>query len=217
MSALPLLSIENVSAQYPGVKGKALKDISFDLKPGSIVMLVGPNGSGKSTLIKAVLGILPHTGKITINLPNSTSHQRTTFGYVPQRLEFDLDLPVMVEEFLSLTLTSCSHTSTEKGQMIVEALSNTGALALRYRTVGSLSGGQRQRVIMARALIHHPHILVLDEPESGIDVEGEEQFFKLLRKIVTTQHAAALIATHDLHAVNEYADTVIHIAHEHTH
>lgn len=180
-------------------------------------MLVGPNGSGKSTLIKAVLGILPYSGKITINLPESTSHERTTFGYVPQRLEFDLDLPITVDEFLNLTLASCDHNAAQKEEMVIAALSNTGALKLRHRTLGSLSGGQRQRVIVARALIHHPHILVLDEPESGIDVEGEAQFFQLLKEIVTTQHAAALIATHDLHAVNEYADQVIHLAHEHTH
>lgn len=217
MTSLPLLSLRNVSVQYAGAARKAVSDISFSVQPGSITMLVGPNGSGKSTLIKAVLGILPHLGEITVNLPKITTHERTTFGYVPQRLDFDMDLPVTVEEFLALALTACDHSGKQKQIMITEALNSVNASKLRHRSVGSLSGGQRQRVVVARALIHHPHILVLDEPESGIDVKGEEQFYQLLQEIVTTQQAAALIATHDLHAVHEYADQVIHIAHEHTH
>lgn len=217
MTSLPLLSIKNVSVQYPGVKGRALDNVSLDLLPATLTMLVGPNGSGKSSLIKAVLGILPYSGEIKITLPETTSQERTTFGYVPQRLDFDMDLPVTVSEFLALTLTACNHKDDEKEQMIINALASVNAGKLRHRTLGSLSGGQRQRVIVARALIHHPHILVLDEPESGIDVEGEKQFYQLLKKIVTTQQAAVLIATHDLHAVNKFADKVIHLAHEHTH
>lgn len=180
-------------------------------------MLVGPNGSGKSTLIKAVLDLLPHSGEIKIALPEVTTHERTTFGYVPQRLDFDMDLPVTVEEFLALALSACDHSAKQKQTMITDALTNVNATKLRHRSLGSLSGGQRQRIVVARALIHHPHILVLDEPESGIDVKGEAQFYQLLKEIVTTQQAAALIATHDLHAVHAYADQVIHIAHEHTH
>ncbi len=217
MSKIPLLSIADLSVRYPGAKAKALSDTSLDLHAGSISMLVGPNGSGKSTLIKVVLGILPYSGKISINLPKTTPHERTIFGYVPQRLEFDSDLPITVNDFLELSLSSCNHSSAQKEQMIVAALQSVGVDKLRHQMFASLSGGQRQRVIVARALIHRPYVLLLDEPESGIDMEGEKNFYKLLKRFVVNQHATALIATHDLHAVNEYADQVIHLAHEHTH
>ncbi len=217
MSKIPLLSIQNVSVTYSDTKVKALSDVSFTLNEGSIGMLVGPNGSGKSTLIKTVLGIQPYSGQISIALPATTPQDRTTFGYVPQRLEFDPDLPITVNDFLSLSLSSCSHDSAHKERMMVAALDSVGVRKLRHQMFASLSGGQRQRVVVARALMHQPYVLLLDEPESGIDIEGEKNFYKLLKTYVVDQRATALVATHDLHAVNEYADQVIHLAHEHTH
>lgn len=205
----PLLSVNHVYVRYPNTKENAITDISFTLEQGTIAMVVGPNGSGKSTLIKAVLDIVTYSGSIKLNLPPDTTEERTPFGYVPQRLEFDLDLPITVDEFLALTLTACSHDSQEKDHFITDALRRVSALQLRHRQIGSLSGGQRQRVILARALIHHPHILVLDEPESGIDREGEQQFYTMLKTLVKEQKMAALIATHELEVVHKYADQVL--------
>jgi len=239
-SQAPLLVVENLCVSYPGAHEPSIKNVSFELKPQTITMLIGPNGSGKSTLLKALIGVLPYQGTIDLAKSTSPGHQpqhhqhpqqhqheqhhnqqpssknvlplqptETDLGYVPQRLEFDLSLPVTVNDFLTLALLGCHHSFAEKESFIVSALEKVGSLPLRHRPLGSLSGGQRQRVILARALIHNPRLLVLDEPEAGIDTEGEQAVYQLLKSLVESKNLTVIIASHELEAVHRYADQVL--------
>jgi len=214
-AAKPLLRVSDVCVIYPGHTTPTIEHISFELHPNTITMLIGPNGSGKSTLLRAIIGALEYTGTITLFEPdnpattNARLRNRVGIGYVPQRLDFDVSLPVTVHDFLSLALITCRHDKKAKERYIIESLAHVNAESLHHALLGSLSGGQRQRVVLARALIHHPRILILDEPETGVDISGEQQFYGLLKKLVTKHDITAFIASHELEIVHEYADQVL--------
>lgn len=213
----PAVTVSKLSVQYPGSSERAVEDVSFKLYPGTISILVGPNGSGKSTVIKSLLGTIKFSGVIEIltppspidearGVPKSVNHQ---LGYLPQRFEFDRSLPLQVEEFLQLSLITCSHSEKTKQLMIKRVLGQVGAELLLKAQLGKLSGGQLQRVLLARALVHQPQLLILDEPEAGIDNDGELQLYQLLRHLATSHQYTVLIASHELQLLSVYADQVL--------
>jgi zinc transport system ATP-binding protein len=210
-SKTPTLVVNDLAVTYPGMESPAVEGVSFELQPHTINILVGPNGSGKSTLLKAILGILPSTGEIKFSSSDISLYKQV--GYVPQRLEFDLNLPITVYEFLRLTLVECTHSHNYKKKLIRQALKQVEAEHLNHKNFGDLSGGQRQRVILARALLHEPQLLILDEPEAGIDFKGEQLFYDVLKKLVTEKNVTALIASHEMEIVHQYADQVLCINH----
>ena len=175
MASKKIITLENIAFSYR--KGyDVLHGVSFSITEGDIVLLIGPNGSGKTTLLKGMMGLLkPRTGNITIDgdLPKN---KRDIIGYVPQRVSFDTSFPITVREFLSVSYRS----SLDRMQQV---LNQVGAGVLLNATIGTLSGGQFQRVLIARALLGNPKILFLDEPVSGIDIGGEENFYKLIQEI----------------------------------
>src|SRR3972149_4470399 len=145
-----------------------IDDISFDVPERQIAAVIGPNGSGKSTLIKSILGLLPyHQGEVRL-LGEPLRKVRSYIGYVPQRFTIDRTLPMTVSEFLLLAVVQ------PKDQvMIFQVLSEVGMENKKDALLGNLSGGELQRVLIARALLRKPKLLFLDEPSSGIDIEGE--------------------------------------------
>lgn len=201
-----MLTLSNVSVTYEGKKEQTITDISCSIKKNTMSMLIGPNGSGKSTLLKAILGIIPYTGTIK---HSADKNKVGSIGYVPQRFAFDFSIPLTVKELLFLALTTCHHTPTEKQSMIDTALEMVHAQNIQNHTLGSLSGGQLQRILLARALVHDPSFLILDEPEAGIDVSGEHIFYDVLRELATKKKKTILIASHELELVHAYADHVI--------
>jgi ABC-type Mn2+/Zn2+ transport system ATPase subunit len=206
----PVLSIDALSFSYPGSHEPALSNISITLHPNTINMLIGPNGSGKSTLVKLIIGILD--GKGTINFfKNDTeiSRKEAHIGYVPQNVSIDTTIPITVHELLTLTQKSCNRCKHDSGREITKALKKVDALEYQNRKIGDLSGGQLRRVILARALLNQPRILILDEPEAGIDLQGERFFYEVLHNLVKSEDITALIATHEMEIVSEYADNVI--------
>lgn len=197
------LTVQQVSVTYPGSAEPALSQVEFSIAPGTITVLIGPNGSGKSTLIKAILGLIPFQGQISIFGQSIHQPGASSIGYVPQRLELDLSFPVSVLEMLQFTQT------TPDLARIKTVLNQVGAGELLSHPLAILSGGQLQRVLLARALINHPKLLVLDEPESGIDIGGEQTIYTLIQGLIKTQHISAIIASHELDIVYGYADQVV--------
>lgn len=202
------ISIENVSVKYPGSRTKALDGITFTVNKGTITAIVGPNGSGKSTLIKAILGLVAYRGKIHLN-GKRIEELYGMVGYVPQRPQFDFSFPITAREFLSLALVTCKDSPKDKQQRIRSVLSKVDLSKAKDQLISQLSGGQLQRLLLARALVHSPEVLVLDEPEAGVDVQGEKQFYELLSSIVRDQNITVLIASHDFDVVFAHADQVI--------
>jgi zinc transport system ATP-binding protein len=184
-----------------------LRQVSLNVRPGSVHALVGPNGGGKSSLFKALLGQMPHKGEIRLTWPGP---QPGTVGYVPQALAFDAGLPMTVMDFMG---AMCQRRPVFLGLSsrwkapVEQALRQVGMLEKAGRRMGALSGGERQRVLLAQALIPSPDLVLLDEPMSALDEAGEAIFQALLAHWRQTG-VTVLWIEHDLDAVTRLADHV---------
>lgn len=188
-----------------------LEDVNFHLHCGEITALIGPNGAGKSTLFRTILGQLPHSGEIDFQRAGG-KHTRPLIGYVPQSPSFDRGDPVSV---LDLFIASIADwpvflpTPKKLRERVLRCLSRVHAEPLVDKRIGSLSGGELQRVLLAMALEPVPHILILDEPLSGVDIEGERQLLDMLDEVRQQYDLSILLSTHDFATLEEYADKVI--------
>ncbi len=189
-----LIEAGGMSVGYAGQV--ALRNVEFAISRGEIVTVVGPNGSGKSTLIKALMGLIPPaSGRVT-------RARGLRIGYVPQKLTLDHTLPMTVRRFLSLPVRVSDAEASS-------ALERSGVPGIEGRQVASLSGGQLQRVLVARAMMSHPDLLILDEPTQGLDQPGTASFYRLIEEIRERTEAAVLLVSHDLHVVMSASDRVI--------
>ena len=188
-----------------------LHDVDFHLHCGEITALIGPNGAGKSTLFKTVLGQLPHTGTIDFQKAGG-KHTRPLIGYVPQSPSFDRGDPVSVLDLFSASISDWPvflPTPKRLRTRVETCLSRVHAESLIDKRIGALSGGELQRVLLAMALEPVPHILILDEPLSGVDIEGEKQLLDMLDEVRTQYDLSILLSTHYFATLEEYADKVI--------
>ncbi len=192
-----------------------LQDVDLHIHCGQIVALIGPNGAGKSTLFKAILGQIPHTG--VIDFETAGGHRtRPLVGYVPQSPTFDRGDPVSV---LDLFASSISRwpvflpVPKALRSRVESCLARVHGESLIDKRVGALSGGELQRVLLAMALEPLPHILILDEPLSGVDVEGERQLLDMLDEIRSSYDLSILLSTHDFATLEQFADKVVLLQH----
>jgi len=205
--ATSAIKADQVTVTYPHAQQPAIQDISFQIEPQSVVMIIGPNGSGKSTLVKALLGIVPYKGDISF-FDQSLATLNQDIGYVPQRFSLPALAPITVSEFMKLALANSKLAAAEQHQMITAALAKVGLDGKENELVLELSGGQLQRLLLARALVHQPRILILDEPEAGIDIAGEQTIFSLLKQLAEDE-MTIIIVSHELSLVSSLADQVI--------
>ncbi|MBK0326603.1 metal ABC transporter ATP-binding protein [Rhodobacteraceae bacterium F11138] len=191
---MSLISIRNLGIAYGA--NTVLHSVDLTLERGEIVTIVGPNGSGKTSLLRAVIGaIKPISGTITLS-------QGLKIGYVPQRLHIDPTLPITVERFLRLT----DRVPRAACQSVLES---AGAPDLLRRQMSQLSGGQFQRVLLARALIHRPDVLLLDEATQGLDQPGSAAFYRQIDDVRQDTGCAVLMISHELHVVMSASDRVV--------
>lgn len=196
-----------------------LDDISLSVHAGDYIGIVGPNGSGKSTLIKAFLGLIPtQDGMVSLfDTPLASFRCWERIGYLPQNLiRMNPAFPATVFEIVSLGLNSgacrqktCS--TRERTQHVYELLDQLGIAALSKRLIGELSGGQQQRALLARALVHDPELLILDEPTAALDPEIRERFYDLLKKLHQERGTTILLVTHDTGTIGRYAEKMLYI------
>ncbi len=199
---MPFLSVHDVSVKYG--EHAILDRVSFTVERGEIVAVIGPNGSGKTTLARAILGLTPAAGEVIWE-------DRPTMGYVPQNVDFDRSFPLTVEELLLLRRPGHPFWRHDAAahEAIVHALRDVGAAKLVEKPIGLLSGGELQRVLIANALVANPSFLVLDEPSSGIDIEGEETIYGLIHRLAEQRRITVLLVSHDLDIVSRYATKVV--------
>lgn len=192
-----------------------LSDINLHMHCGQMVALIGPNGAGKSTLLKAILGERDYSGTITFTEPGQRKH-KPKIGYVPQSPTFDPGDPVSVADLFTCCMSSrpafLGHSRSMK-EKIRDCLSRVHREDLINNRIGTLSGGELQRVLLALALEPMPNILILDEPLSGVDVEGMETLMDMMDEIRKTYDLSILMTTHDFDMLPKYADQVILIDH----
>lgn len=203
---MPALEVVNLTVQFEGQDRPAVDSVSFAVQEGTIAVLIGPNGCGKSTVLRAILGLVPFRGTVHVfGGPLADSYRK--IGYAPQRLAFDQTLPLTVREAIRMPLPRRPGSDDEDSfRHVVEIL---GIGSILDRPLGILSGGQWKRSLIARALVTRPRLLLLDEPEAGIDVTGEQTIYGLLEHLVTEERITALICSHELELVTEYADVVL--------
>ena len=180
--------------------------------------IIGPNGGGKTTLLKLILGLLkPDKGKIRV-LGERPGRQTHALGYVPQNVLINEHFPITALDVALMGGLGAARSTIKSGQSKKESerqamttLERMGMAAYARRKIGELSGGQRQRVFIARALMSHPRLLLLDEPTASIDTKGQAEFLKMLETL--NSDVAILVVTHDLFSVARYVKSVACVNH----
>lgn len=193
-----MLQVKNISTGYG--KKQVLFDISFEVKPGEIVLLAGSNGSGKSTLLKAIYGLLPqwNNGEIIFNGENITGKPtaellKKGLLYIPQKNNLFEDLTV--KENLEMAGLTLDQRTLQK--QIENVLSIFSALVPHlYRTPMKLSGGERQLLTLAMATLHKPKMILLDEPLSGLSHQNITFVIKNLKMLNDKSGITLLIVEH---------------------
>ncbi len=182
-----------------------LKNIALVVKKGEYAAVIGPNGGGKTTLIRLLLGLeKKSSGSIKLfGKPLKSFDAWDKIGYVPQRVaQLDQYFPATVEEVVSMGRTAkrglFSRLSEKDKEAIEQAMLKMDVQNLRGKLVGELSGGQRQRVMIARALASEPEVLILDEPNTGVDMVSQNRFYALLRELNQKDGLTILFITHDI-------------------
>lgn len=208
------LRIQNLSVKIGG--DQILKDVNLHIHCGQLVALIGPNGAGKSTLLKAILGQREYEGVIAFSTPGMRHRKPPRIGYVPQSPSFDPGDPVTVADLFACCQSrrpAFLGASPAQRDKIMECLERVHGTDLIDKRIGTLSGGELQRVLLALALEPLPNILILDEPLSGVDVEGMTTLMDMLDEIRKRFDLSIVMTTHDFDSLTMYADRVVLIDH----
>jgi zinc transport system ATP-binding protein len=181
-----MIYIDHLSAGYDG--RVIIHDVNEHIARGEFLGVIGPNGGGKTTLIKSLLGLLnPLAGSITYRDREGRPVRRVATGYLPQRKDIDTLFPITVEEVVLSGLMSrlgwFRRPTAAQRRRLDEVLEMVGLSGFREATIGALSGGQIQRAMVGRAIIRRPELLVLDEPNSYLDMAFEEQLYQILKEL----------------------------------
>ncbi|GAB4411111.1 MAG: metal ABC transporter ATP-binding protein [Thermodesulfovibrionales bacterium] len=206
------IEIKNISVSLGGKE--ILSDINLNLEDGRFLGIVGPNGSGKTTLLRVILGLIkPTSGMVRVFGKGPLEMaKKGTFGYLPQHLNVDASFPATALDVVLMGLYGRSgifRKSTKGDKRKAEDMLTTmGMMGYEDHIFGTLSGGQQQRVSIARALIGEPKILILDEPSTGIDVVGQEDFYHLLKGIQRRLNLTIIMVSHDIGAITAYVDEI---------
>ena len=189
-----LISAENLGYT---IRGQQILDaVSLQLHENEIVTLIGPNGAGKTSLVRVLLGLEKATAGKVYRKPGAR------IGYVPQKLHIDPVLPLRVRDFL---LTAGQFDKARLNRVLDEVQ----MAHLLGSAVQALSGGEFQRVLLARALLHQPDVLVLDEPAQGVDIIGQQALYRTIKRIRDRHACGVLMVSHDLHLVMASTDQVV--------
>lgn len=190
-----------------------LDDVNMHIHCKEITAIIGPNGAGKTTLFKAILGEVPYEGKV-----NYVTHQgddkkfQPVIGYVPQYLNFDRTTPLSVLDLFASCIQKVPvwlKIGKKFREQVIEALSEVQLEYAIDRKIGNLSGGELQRVLLALALMPMPDILLLDEPISGVDINGKKMFYEIVDGLRKKHHMAIVVITHDIPLLPSICDKAI--------
>lgn len=192
-----------------------LKDISFQVPPGSILGVIGPNGAGKTTLIRALSGVLPLTaGQVMVDGVNlcalKPAERARRIAVVPQARNLPPAFTGWELVLLGRTphLNWLGNVSPKDEERVHQALERAQAVDLADRRLGELSGGEQQRLLLARALAQEAPILLLDEPTTHLDLQYQINLLDQIRGLARHENLAVVVALHDLNLVARYSDQV---------
>ncbi len=210
-----IIEVKGLTVKYQGVE--ALSNLNFGVESGDYLGIVGPNGSGKTTLIRALLGLVPFAGQIYFqgkDLRDFSKHRH--IGYLPQKMSFiDQRFPATAREIVVSGVYCCKGfpKCMKQADYLAadEAMGILGIKDLKDRPIGRLSGGQQQRVLLARALVHSPDILILDEPTVALDPTSRGAFYETVRFLNKKKQVTVLLVSHDVGSIGEYASKLLYL------
>ena len=207
----PAIRIESLSKTYASGK-RALNEVSFDVPRGQIFGLLGPNGAGKSTLINILAGLVVKTsGKVTIwgfDIDEHPRNAKRSIGVVPQEIIFDPFFPPRETLEIQAGLYGIAAAQRQSDALLA-AMHLTDKANAYSRT---LSGGMKRRLLVAKAMVHSPPIIVLDEPTAGVDVELRRQLWDYVRQLHATG-VTIVLTTHYLEEAEQLCDRIAIINH----
>ena len=194
-------------------------DINFELHPGEILSVLGPNGAGKTTMLKCMMGLLKWEKGATLldGKPISEMSNKElwkTVGYVPQasRMTFSYSILDLVTMGRAVYIGAFNQPSKEDKRLAVEALELVGIAHLADKLCTEVSGGELQLALIARTLVAEPKILVLDEPESHLDIHKQKIILQTIKKLVKERGLACVINTHYANHAFYFGDKVLMVA-----
>ncbi|HBM61461.1 MAG TPA: multidrug ABC transporter ATP-binding protein [Citreicella sp.] len=201
------IRIEGLRKTYAGGK-QALKGIDLAVPEGSIFGLLGPNGAGKSTLINILAGLVLKTaGKVTIwgwDQDRNPRQSRAAIGVMPQELNLDPFFPPRA----ALEVQAGLYGVPKKDRRTEEILEMIGLSDKAEAYARTLSGGMRRRLLLGKALVHQPHILVLDEPTAGVDIELRQMLWRNVRRLNQETGMTIILTTHYLEEAEQMCDEI---------
>ena len=204
----PVLEIKNLCFSYG--EQQVIENLNLTVKERDFVGVIGSNGAGKTTLMRMLVGLLPPgDGEIRLfGQPIAKFKDWERIGYVPQKNAFNPLFPATVREVVLSGLYNNKHIfrkmTKKHKQQCDDALEVMRIQDLADKRIGQLSGGQQQRAFLARALINHPDLLILDEPTVGIDAETQASFFELITHMHKHHHMTFLMVSHDIDMIKGY-------------
>lgn len=207
------LAIEDLSVFYRNVR--ALEGVNLATSCGNRVALIGPNGAGKSTLLKAIAGLVPRASGTIRWRGTAVRKWSREFAYLPQREEVDWSFPITVKGLVEMgrypqtgwwrRFSKADHEAVDR------AIESLALGDLRHRQIRELSGGQQQRAFLARALAQEAHVLLLDEPFTGLDRNASELLGDLLQHLAL-EGRLVIASHHDLVSAPRLFDEVLLLA-----
>lgn len=212
-----IISVRDLGVRYDS--NIALEHVNLDIYADDFLGVIGPNGGGKSTLVKAIMGIIPHSGHIEYSevlMRGGKPH----IGYMPQISSFDKAFPISVIEVVMSGLQRergllCRYGKEERRRAL-EALELASLSELENRAIGELSGGQLQRVMLCRAIVSEPRLLVLDEPTNFVDNRFENELYNLLHHL--SEKMAIVMVSHDVGTISSVVRNIVCVnRHVHRH
>ncbi|MCE5300312.1 MAG: metal ABC transporter ATP-binding protein [Spirochaetia bacterium] len=212
-----IISFENVYAGYDGVD--VVEDISFTVERGDYVGIIGPNGGGKTTVLKMMTGALkPSKGRVLVfgrNPAVFSGNERAKIGYVRQERNIDTAFPVSVKDCVMMGLFTAIGPGRRPGKeheaMVMDALKKVDMDGEAAAHINALSGGQKQRVFIARALVHKPELLILDEPTTGVDARRQRDFYSLLYRLKKEMNLTIIMVSHDVSMISKQVNKVTYV------
>lgn len=203
-----IISLRNVTVRYDDYV--AIDSANLEIFADDFICIIGPNGGGKTTLIKAILGTLPHSGKVILS-PTLFNGNKRLIGYLPQQSTFDRSFPISILEVVMSGLQSergftakYSHSDRDKAMQLLEKV---GLKSVAERQIGEVSGGQMQRALLCRAVISEPKLLILDEPTNFIDKQFESELYNILQQL--NQRMAIVMVSHEVNNISPAVKSIV--------
>lgn len=201
----PIITINNLTIQRGGLA--VLSNLNLTIPTGSNSVIIGPNGAGKTSFLLSLAGVIKYQGQIRF----ASVNKQPKIAFVPQHLIADKNLPLTVQEFFALQSKRplWLGLSQKVKQQTKEFLSLVKAEHLLDRPLAVLSGGESRKVLLASALAQQPEILLLDEPDAGVDVRGEQDFWQLLNHTRKQFGFTQIMISHNLALAAHHATYII--------